>query len=143
MSIESDVRSASEKFYAALNRMANGEAGTMTDVWSHSADATALHPIGGRDDGWEKIRGSFDNVASIASDGQIKLTDQIIHGAGDLAYELGTEKGKLKLGGLQVAVEHRVTNVYRREGGAWKVVHHHTDLSPAMMDVLARLQAKG
>jgi ketosteroid isomerase-like protein len=143
MSVESEVRSASEKFYAALNRMANGEAGTMTDVWSHSADATALHPIGGRDDGWEKIRGSFDNVASIASDGQIKLTDQIIHGAGDLAYELGTEKGKLKLGGLQVAVEHRVTNVYRREGGAWKVVHHHTDLSPAMMDVLARLQAKG
>lgn len=143
MSVESEVRSASEKFYAALNRMANGEAGTMTDVWSHSADATALHPIGGRDDGWEKIRGSFDNVASIASDGQIKLTDQIIHGAGDLAYELGTERGKLKLGGLQVAVEHRVTNVYRREGGAWKVVHHHTDLSPAMMDVLARLQAKG
>lgn len=143
MSVESEVRSASEKFYAALNRMANGEAGTMTDVWSHSADATALHPIGGRDDGWEKIRESFDNVASIASDGQIKLTDQIIHGAGDLAYELGTERGKLKLGGLQVAVEHRVTNVYRREGGAWKVVHHHTDLSPAMMDVLARLQAKG
>lgn len=143
MSIDSEVRSASEKFYAALNRMANGEAGTMTGVWSHSADATALHPIGGRDDGWEKIRESFDNVASIASDGQIKLTDQVIHGAGDMAYELGTEKGKLKLGGLQVAVEHRVTNVYRREGGAWKVVHHHTDLSPAMMDVLARLQAKG
>ena len=123
--------------------MANGETGTMTGIWSHSADATALHPIGGRDLGWEKIRESFDNVASIASDGQIKLTDQIIHGAGDMAYELGTEKGKLKLAGLQVAFEHRVTNVYRREAGAWKVVHHHTDLSPAMMDVLARLPAKG
>jgi hypothetical protein len=34
-------------------------------------------------------------------------------------------------------------NVYRREAGAWKIVHHLTDLSPVMMDVLARLQAKG
>ncbi|HYU19986.1 MAG TPA: nuclear transport factor 2 family protein [Chloroflexota bacterium] len=35
---------------------------------------------------------------------------------------------------------HRVTNIYRREGGEWKMVHHHTDVSPAMNDLLSRLQ---
>jgi ketosteroid isomerase-like protein len=32
-----------------------------------------------------------------------------------------------------------VTNVYRREADGWKMIHHHTDLSPAMLDVLADL----
>ncbi len=49
------------------------------------------------------------------------------------------EKGSFRLGGEPVAIEHRVTNLYRREGGSWKVVHHHADASPAMLQALARL----
>jgi hypothetical protein len=75
MSTENEIRAASAGFYAALNRMAKGEAGAMESVWSHSADVTALHPIGGR------------------------------------------------------------------KTGGWRVAHHHTDVSPAMLDVLARLKA--
>lgn len=142
MSAENEVRSASEQFYSALNRMAKGEAGAMNGVWSHCTGATALHPIGGRDVGWDKIGSSFDNVAGIASGGEIRLKDQLIQVNGDLAYEVGTEEGTLTLGGLKAPIEHRVTNIYRREPGGWKVVHHHTDASPAMMDVLARLQGK-
>ncbi len=141
MSVESEVRLASENFYASLNRMANGEAGTMNAVWSHGADTTALHPIGGRDVGWNQIGDSFERVASVASSGEIRLTDQIIRVVGDVAYEVGTEAGTLTLGGLTAAISHRVTNIYRRESGNWKVVHHHADPSPAMMDLLARLKA--
>jgi ketosteroid isomerase-like protein len=122
--------------------MAKGEAGAMNAVWSHCTGATALHPIGGRDVGWDKIGTSFDNVAGIASGGEIRLKDQLIQVNGDLAYEVGTEAGTLTLGGLKASIEHRVTNIYRREPAGWKVVHHHTDTSPAMMDVLARLQGK-
>jgi ketosteroid isomerase-like protein len=142
MSAESEVRGASERFYSALNRMANGESGTMNAVWSHCDGATALHPIGGRHVGWAEIAGSFDNVAQIASGGEIQLKDQLIRVAGDMAYELGIEAGTITLGGLKATVEHRVTNIYRREGGNWKLVHHHTDTSPAMLDVLARLEGK-
>lgn len=141
MSVENEIRSASEQFYSALNRMAKGEAGTMNAVWSHCTGATALHPIGGRDVGWDQIGGSFERVAGIASGGDIKLKDQLIQVSGDMAYEVGTETGTLTLGGLKASIEHRVTNIYRREAGAWKVVHHHTDLAPTMVDVLARLQA--
>jgi ketosteroid isomerase-like protein len=35
-----------------------------------------------------------------------------------------------------VRVDWRVTNIYRREGGGWKMVHHHTDVSPAMVEAL-------
>jgi ketosteroid isomerase-like protein len=56
-----------------------------------------------------------------------------------VAYEAGVEYGQLKLSGNQVNIEHRVTNIYQREAGAWKLIHHHTDTSPAMLDVIIRL----
>ena len=30
---------------------------------------------------------------------------------------------------------------HSREAGVWKIVHHHTDTSAAMLDILSRLQA--
>jgi ketosteroid isomerase-like protein len=142
MSTESDVRKASDQFYAALNRMIKGDAGSLSEIWSHGATVTTMHPIGGRQVGWDNVLESFQQVAGIASAGQVKLEDQIIQITGDLAYELGVERGQATIAGQQVTLDHRVTNVYRREAGSWKIVHHHTDLSPAMLDILKRLQAK-
>ena len=59
-----------------------------------------------------------------------------------MAYELGTEKGQFKLAGKQVTIEHRVTNIYRCVAGEWKIVHHHGDISPPMLDVLGSLQGE-
>ena len=142
MSTEDEVRKASEQFYAALNRMANGDARPLADIWSQGASVTTMHPIGGREVGWDKVRASFAQVAEIASEGRIRLDDQLIRVIGDVAYELGSERGQAKFAGQQVTLDHRVTNIYRREAGSWKLVHHHTDVSPAMLDVLNRLQTK-
>jgi ketosteroid isomerase-like protein len=139
MSAEDDVRKASQQFYAALNLMANGDSGAMADIWSHSATVTTMHPIGGREVGWDAVRASFEQVAKVGSEGKIDLKDQLIQVAGDVAYEMGVEQGQLKLAAHQAAIEHRVTNIYQRQDGAWKLVHHHTDTSPAMLDILKRL----
>lgn len=140
MSTENDVRKASAQFYAGLNEMANGKKGALADIWSRSETVTALHPIGGRQVGWEAVSDSFDQVASMASDGKVELKDQRIQVAGDMAYEVGIEHGRFKMSGNPVSMEHRVTNIYRQEAGAWKLVHHHADPSPAMLEVLGRLQ---
>jgi ketosteroid isomerase-like protein len=140
MSTEHEVRKASDQFYIALNRMLNGDASPLADIWSHSAAVTTMHPIGGREVGWDSVRQSWEQVAQIATEGQVALGDQIIQVVGDVAYELGVERGQTKLAGQQVPIEHRVTNIYRRESGAWKIVHHHTDVSPAMLEVLGRLR---
>jgi ketosteroid isomerase-like protein len=142
MSTEDEVRKASTQFYAALNRMCNGDAAPMTDIWSHSSDATTMHPIGGREVGWERVKGPWEQIAKMSTGGEVILNDQLIRVSGDMAYEVGVERGHLTLGGTKVAFEHRVTNVYRKEAGGWRIVHHHTDVSAAMVDVLSRLQAK-
>jgi ketosteroid isomerase-like protein len=140
MSSDAEVRNASEQFYRALNEMANGDAGQLAGIWSNSPEVTTMHPIGGREVGWDAVRGSFQGVADNATQGRIELSDQIIHLVGDLAYELGVERGHFKLAGQPVDIEQRVTNIYRRVGGAWKIVHHHTDLSPSMLEVLKQLK---
>ena len=125
-----------------MNRMLNGDPGPIAEAWSHSATVTTMHPIGGREVGWKSVGESWTQFSKLATGGHAKLSDQLIQVVGDLAYEVGIEKGQVTLAGKQVPIEHRVTNVYRREAGAWKVVHHHTDVSPAMQDLLRSLQAK-
>jgi ketosteroid isomerase-like protein len=142
MSTYDEVRKASQMFYAGLNRMANGDSGPLADIWSHNAAVTTMHPIGGRELGWDAVKGSFEQVAKLASKGKVGLKDQLIQVVGDLAYEVGIEYGQLTLAGEQVTIDHRVTNIYQREAGEWKIVHHHTDISQAMLNVLSRLQAQ-
>src|SRR5438105_10766874 len=114
MATDDEVRKASNQFYAALNNMANGDAGSMADIMSHSADVTTMHPLGGREVGWDEVAGPWGQVASMASGGHVELADQLIRASGDMAYEVGVEKGQMTIAGRQVAINQRVTNVYRR-----------------------------
>lgn len=99
MSTENEVRNASTQFYAALNRILNGDAGAMSNIWSHGTAVTAMHPIGGRQVGWNEVRQSWDQVAELVSNGKVELMDQLIRVAGDLACEVGVEHAEFKLGG--------------------------------------------
>jgi ketosteroid isomerase-like protein len=65
----------------------------------------------------------------------VALDELVVVPVADVAaYTLGTEHGQAKIGDELVRFEWRVTNIYRREGGGWKIVHHHTDVSPAMVE---------
>ncbi len=142
MSPLDECRKASEHLYDALHHMLNGDSCLMEGIWSHSPDVTTMHPVGGREVGWDQVREKWDQLARLTSDGQIRLRDQLIRIEGDIAYEVGTEEGQVMLGGQQVSMQHRVTNIYRREAGAWKAVHHHADISPTMVDALRSLEPK-
>lgn len=142
MSVKDEINEASKKFYVGLNSMANGKVNTMEDVWSHGESVTAMHPIGGREIGWEAVGKSFNQVAAAASEGKIELKDQLIRVLGDLAYEIGTEHAQFKLAGQELKDEVRVTNIYQRDGKGWKIIHHHSDISPVMVEVLNRLQSE-
>ena len=133
MSTEHEIRNVSTQFYAALSRMLNGDARALSDIWSHRSFVTAMHPLGGRQLGWTRVRKTWEQIAQRSSEGKVDLRDQLIRVIGDAAYEVGVEHVEAKLGGQKVAIEIRVTNIYQREAGAWKITHHHTDMSPALV----------
>jgi len=141
MSAEDEVRKASNQFYAALNKMTSGNAQSLSEIWSHNSAVTTMHPLGGRQVGWDEVWGVWDQTGQLASEGHVVLEDQLIRVVGDLAYEIGVENAGFKIAGHQVSGQLRVTNIYQKEGGTWKIVHHHTDVSPAMVEVLNQLQS--
>jgi ketosteroid isomerase-like protein len=139
MALEDEIRQASEQFYEALNRAINGDPGPMMEVWSHGSDVTAMHPLGGRETGWEEVRASWEQVAQVFSEGQVSLDGlMIVPLSDDVVYTLGTENGQAKLGDETVGVDWRATNIYQHEGGEWKMVHHHAEVSPALVQALDR-----
>jgi ketosteroid isomerase-like protein len=51
--------------------------------------------------------------------------------SGDLAYTVGYEHSSRSVdGGPVTSNTLRVTHVYRRENGEWKIVHRHADFPP-------------
>ena len=140
MSAADDVRTASQQFYAALNAMTRGDATPMRAIWSHGDSVSSMHPLGGREVGWDAVWKTWDQVSQASSNGHIALENQIVQAGTDMAYETGDEKGSFTLAGQSNDISIRVTNVYRRDADGWKIVHHHTDLSQPMLDVVSRLQ---
>jgi len=138
MSKEDEVRTVSDRFYSGLSRM---DFSALPEIWSHGDDVTTMHPMGGEQVGWDAVRTSFEEAGGAMTDSRVELIDQRIYAGQDLAYETGIERGRAKLAGESVEFEHRVTNVYRLEGGQWKMIHHHTDVSPGMVEILQRRQA--
>ncbi|WP_421723173.1 YybH family protein [Bauldia sp.] len=138
MTILDDVRQASDTFYSALSQLLNGNATPMAGAWADDEEATAQHPIGGRDVGTPAVLESFGRVGAIAEGGNVGIEDQKVHVGSDMAIETGVEKGTVTMAGHTAAIDQRVTNVYRKEGDQWKLLHHHTDVSPGMQDILAK-----
>jgi ketosteroid isomerase-like protein len=139
MTVEYEIRQASEQFYAALNRVVNGDSGPMMEVWSHGPHVATMTPRGRVNLGWEEVRAGWERAAQSLSEGQVSVDNLVVVPiADDVAYTLGTDHGQMKVGGEPILIDGRVTSIYRREGGGWKIVHHHTDVSPTMVEAEAR-----
>ena len=98
MAAEDEVRQASTRFYTALTGLVNGDTGPMSTTWAHGADVTTMHPIRERNEGWDQVRSTFEQVGSLASAGHVRLSDQLIRVGTDMAYEVGVEEGEATLG---------------------------------------------
>ncbi len=136
-----DVRAASDQYRDALEAMLNGDAGPMAEIFSHEDDVTTMTELGGREEGWDAVSGSMEEAAAVCTDGTATHTDKLIRVTGDLAYELCTESLSATFAGEPLSWEHRLTNIYRKENGEWKLVHQHADLDAELAEKVANMGA--
>lgn len=121
----------------------NGDAGPRMANWSHNDPVTLFGALLMKS-GWSDIASTFEFLASKFSKAEAYEYEVIAAGAsGDIAYIVGYEHTTASVGGAAPeAYELRVTTVFRREDGKWKIVHRHADPMPdsdAARRQLARL----
>jgi ketosteroid isomerase-like protein len=82
--------------------------------------------------GWDDVSATFRWLATQFADCSSYEIELIAAGAsGDLAYTVAYEHTTASVEGKSpIAYKLRVTHVYRREDGEWKVVHRHGDPVP-------------
>jgi ketosteroid isomerase-like protein len=136
-----EIRAATERYGDALDALLNGDPGPMKEIWSHEDDVTTMHISGGREEGWDTVGETFEGFAAAMADGSAPRSDHVIRVVGDAAYELYTQKISATFAGEPLTVEGRVTNVYRKENGEWKAVHHHGDLDAELAEKVAGMSA--
>jgi ketosteroid isomerase-like protein len=87
--------------------------------------------------GWDELSRIFRWVASTFSQvSDFRFDVEVADVSGDLAYTVGYERFTGSIDGRPAApTTVRVTHVYRREDGEWKIVHRHGDSVPVDQSV--------
>ena len=110
----------------------NGDVGPRVAHWSHKDPVTLFGALLTKR-GWSEVAPAFEFLASRFSNATACQYEVIGAGAsGDLGYIVGYEHTTASVGGRpREAYDLRVTTIFRRDDGAWKVVHRHADPMPA------------
>lgn len=101
-------------------------------VWDRSPEVSFIHPLG-RARGWEEVKGFYtDILGGMFSDRKLTPRDIQVHVYGDSAWSefnwhfTATQKRD----GARVASDGRETQIYRKDGGHWLLVHVHYSATP-------------
>ena len=115
---------------AAQVKLQNGSSKEYKELWSNGDYVTISGGFGGTiEKGWEKVSKRLDWAATQFSNGTNKIERLIAIADGDLGYLVQLEHivFKVPATGADATRDFRVTMIFRREGGKWKIVHRHAD----------------
>jgi ketosteroid isomerase-like protein len=113
---------------AAEHALCRGDAGPRSGTWSQRDPVTLFGAAVPIRRGWDEISATSHWLASRFSDLRDYEFELVAAGASaDLAYTVGFEHKTVVVDGETVTYTLRVTHVYRREDGLWKIVHRHGD----------------
>jgi ketosteroid isomerase-like protein len=137
---QSDAHGAVEPFdqvlvrtEAAAQQFVEGNPTGIMDRWAHADDVSMMGAGGGHPLGWAAVRKSLEEGAGLFRHGPFNAhleVDIIAKGtSGDLSYTVAIEHGEALMRGHDEPrpVMLRVTQIYRRAGDTWKIIHRHAD----------------
>jgi ketosteroid isomerase-like protein len=102
----------------------------MKDVFSHQSDVMIMGAWGSYERGWTSVGSRLEWAAARFAEERNATSERLAAGeSGDLAYEIFLEKADTRLVGAQDfhPMALRVTHIYRREQGQWKLIQRHAD----------------
>ena len=122
-------RQAAERMREATDQFVAGDVALWKAVCSQTDDATIAGGWGDYERGWAEVGPRYEWAAGRFRGGEISHEIVATGVSGDLAYSFHIERGMVRLVGVDepAPMALRVTHIYRREGGEWKLLHRHAD----------------
>ncbi|MDP9301190.1 MAG: nuclear transport factor 2 family protein [Actinomycetota bacterium] len=102
----------------------------MAALRSRADDVTLGNPFRPFVRGFEAVNQTMERAAALYRDGRAVGFDRLAEHVGeDVAYLVEVERFEAKMGGRADVspVSLRCTSIFRREDGAWRLVHRHAD----------------
>ncbi|GHO90562.1 hypothetical protein KSF_006100 [Reticulibacter mediterranei] len=134
-----------EQFMKQRNEAArayiDGDAAALGEIVTHHSPATFFSPSGGYCQGAETVWSQYERDATNFEPGNQGQLEILHMAASDgLGYWVGFQRATARLHGRAepVSFNLRVTELFRREGESWKLVHRHAD--PLLSEADATLQ---
>ena len=130
MTARDELDGAVEQYHRAADAFSRGDPEPVKALYSHRDDVTLANPFGPAVRGWQQVSAALDFASSRFRDGAVTSFETVArYVTADLASLLEIERWQAKVGGREdrAPFDLRVTSTFRREDGAWKLVHRHAD----------------
>jgi ketosteroid isomerase-like protein len=121
---------AMAQLLAAQRDFMNGDAGGLQRLYSHRDDVTVMGGFGGFERGWAEVGPRLAWAASHFHGGDYHQEDISATVGADQSCLVSVERWarRQSADGRPIPVMAlRVTQTFRRENGAWRLVHRHAD----------------
>jgi ketosteroid isomerase-like protein len=121
-----------ERHGRAATGVRNGDPGPFVAQLSRRDPVTLFPASQPAQVGWDDVTAAIERVASVYTRSDVVELEVVAAGvSGDLAYLVGYERAASSVdGGAAEDLRLRITQVYRREDGEWRLVHRHADPGP-------------
>lgn len=126
----SDFQVFLSKLDAAQLELQNGKAEAFKSLWSQAGDTTLAGGFGGTiEKGWPAISKRLDWVGANFAGGKNSIERLVTNQSGKLGYVVQLEHIIFMAPetGRSTTLDYRVTMIFRREKGGWKLVHRQAD----------------
>jgi len=117
-----EVEEANAHFYRAFENLDLTE---MDLIWAHTDSVRCIHPGWGMLSGWEAVRQSWEALFKDSREMRFSLSDVTARVDGNLAWVTCTENILSEARGTVSVTSVLATNVFERQAGDWRLVHHH------------------
>jgi len=114
----------------AARAYVRGNAAPLGRIFTHSSPATFFAPMGGYVQDADAVNSRYEHDAEAFESGSDSRFEILHMAASDgIAYWTGFQRAAARMRGRSepVSFNLRVTELFRREGGDWKLIHRHAD----------------
>jgi len=128
--LSSDLTKFIEQDHLASDAFVKGNPEPLKNLYSRRDDVVIANPFGPPAKGWEQAAATMERAATNYRDGEATGFERICeYATTDLGYIMEVERFRSKVGGGDklVPIALRVTTIFRREEGGWRIILRHAD----------------